>query len=77
MFPISELRLHHHSPVLTTTRLNQESSNMRHPYIPKEPKFGNAEDQAIVNRVKQRRGSAGLFELDRALLHAPPVADGW
>ncbi|KAF1957918.1 4-carboxymuconolactone decarboxylase-like protein [Byssothecium circinans] len=50
---------------------------MRLPYIPPNPQFQNAEDQAIVSRVKQRRGSGGLIELDRALLHAPPVADGW
>lgn len=50
---------------------------MRLPYIPKDVHFENAEDQAILDRVKQRRGDAGLLELDRALLHAPPVADGW
>jgi hypothetical protein len=50
---------------------------MRLPYVDKEPTFDNAQDQAIVERVKQRRGEAGLLELDRALLHAPPVADGW
>ncbi|KAF2681577.1 4-carboxymuconolactone decarboxylase-like protein [Lentithecium fluviatile CBS 122367] len=50
---------------------------MRLPYIPKDPSFPDAEDQAIVSRVKQRRGSRGLIELDRALLHAPPIADGW
>lgn len=50
---------------------------MRLPYVAEAPRFDNAEDQAIVERVRQRRGSAGLFELDRALLHAPAVADGW
>jgi hypothetical protein len=50
---------------------------MRLPYVDKEPTFDNDPDQAIVERVKQRRGEAGLLELDRALLHAPPVADGW
>lgn len=50
---------------------------MRVEYIPKEPKLPNEDDQAIVERVKQRRGDKGLIQLDRALLHAPPVADGW
>ncbi|KAF2004218.1 4-carboxymuconolactone decarboxylase-like protein [Amniculicola lignicola CBS 123094] len=50
---------------------------MRVPYVPSHPEFENEQDQAIVERVKQRRGSRGLIELDRALLHAPSVADGW
>jgi len=32
---------------------------------------------AIVDRVKARRGPRGLIPLDRALLHAPMIADGW
>lgn len=35
------------------------------------------EDQQILQRVKTRRGPLGLLPLDLALLHAPPVADGW
>lgn len=50
---------------------------MRLPYVPNPPNFEDKQDQAIVERVKQRRSDAGLLELDRALLHAPPVADGW
>ena len=50
---------------------------MRLPYVPDPPELSDAADQAIVERVKRRRGSAGLLELDRALLHSPPVADGW
>lgn len=50
---------------------------MRLPYVPNPPKPEVEEDQAIVERVKQRRGEAGLLELDLALLHSPPVADGW
>ncbi|ORY19595.1 4-carboxymuconolactone decarboxylase-like protein [Clohesyomyces aquaticus] len=50
---------------------------MRLPYIPNPPTPENEEDRAIVQRVKQRRGEAGLLELDLALLHSPPVADGW
>lgn len=49
---------------------------MRLPYIPADPQLPSPADQAIVERVKQRRGGA-LIGLDRALLHAPPVADGW
>ena len=49
---------------------------MRLPYIPDDPEMPNEEDQAIVERVKQRRGGK-LLELDKALLHAPPIADGW
>ncbi|CAI6341241.1 unnamed protein product [Periconia digitata] len=50
---------------------------MRLPYIPSDPQFPSPEDQAIVSRIQQRRGPNGLLELDRALLHSPPVADGW
>lgn len=50
---------------------------MRLPYVPNPPQFSNPTDQAIVSRVQERRGSQGLQELDLALLHAPPVADGW
>ncbi|PVH99465.1 hypothetical protein DM02DRAFT_594370 [Periconia macrospinosa] len=50
---------------------------MRVPYIPSNPQFSSPQDQEIVSRVQKRRGSSGLLELDRALLHSPPVADGW
>ncbi|KAF2190219.1 hypothetical protein K469DRAFT_699827 [Zopfia rhizophila CBS 207.26] len=50
---------------------------MRLPYVSNPPSFDNEQDQAIVERVKQRRGDAGLLELDLSLLHSPPVADGW
>lgn len=49
---------------------------MRLPYVPEDPKLLNPDDQAVVERVKERRGGK-LIALDRALLHAPPVADGW
>jgi alkylhydroperoxidase family enzyme len=38
--------------------------------------MSNDEDQAIVTSVKERRGGK-LIELDKALLHAPPIAGGW
>ncbi|KAH7067701.1 AhpD-like protein [Paraphoma chrysanthemicola] len=50
---------------------------MRLDYIPDPPKFSSPDDHAVLERVKQRRGEKGLIALDRALLHAPPVADGW
>ncbi|KAF2809080.1 4-carboxymuconolactone decarboxylase-like protein [Mytilinidion resinicola] len=50
---------------------------MRLPYVPNPPHFTDPTDQAILERVQKRRGERGLLELDRALLHSPPVADGW
>lgn len=49
---------------------------MRLPYIPDDPQMPDKSDQAVVERVKERRGGK-LIALDKALLHAPPVADGW
>ncbi|KAK4994839.1 hypothetical protein LTR66_005219 [Elasticomyces elasticus] len=51
---------------------------MRLPYVPADPEndMTSEEDKAVVARVKERRDGK-LIELDRALLHAPPVADGW
>ncbi|KAI0016515.1 AhpD-like protein [Xylariomycetidae sp. FL0641] len=49
---------------------------MRIPYA--EAPFGaDPETPAIVARVAARRAPRPLQALDRALLHAPPVADGW
>ncbi|KAG7095219.1 hypothetical protein E1B28_005994 [Marasmius oreades] len=31
----------------------------------------------IADRIRERRGARGLTPLDGALLHVPPVADGW
>ena len=50
---------------------------MRLPYVPDPPPTNSAEESAIVDRVRARRGSRGLTPLDRALLHSPAVADGW
>ena len=50
---------------------------MRLPYVPDPPPAQSPEEQAIIDRVRVRRGSRGLIALDRALLHSPPVADGW
>ncbi len=49
---------------------------MRLQYIDDDPHMPNKDDQAVVERVKERRGGK-LLELDKSLLHAPPIADGW
>ncbi|KAI0472970.1 AhpD-like protein [Xylariaceae sp. FL0804] len=51
---------------------------MRIPYIPDPPPFPPGSDSAAVaTRVAARRHPRPLQPLDRALLHAPPIADGW
>lgn len=49
---------------------------MRLPYIPPDPSLPDPTNQAVVDRIKTRRNGT-LLELDRALLHAPQIADGW
>ncbi|KAJ3132450.1 NineTeen Complex (NTC) component [Physocladia obscura] len=43
----------------------------RIPYVPE-----NVAGQ-VADQVRERRGSSGLLELDRVLLHAPAIAQGW
>lgn len=50
---------------------------MRIPYVEDPPPVQSPDDQAIVDRVRARRGARGLTSLDLALLHSPPVANGW
>src|SRR3984957_16669438 len=50
---------------------------MRIPYTNNPPKNLNPEEQEVLKRVQARRGPKGLIPLDLALLHSPPVADGW
>lgn len=51
---------------------------MRLPYVPNPPPATlPAEDAAVVARIAARRAPRPLQPLDLALLHAPPVADGW
>ncbi|KAI1497830.1 AhpD-like protein [Biscogniauxia marginata] len=50
---------------------------MRIPYTPSPPQPASPEDEAIVSRIAARRAPRPLQPLDLALLHAPPVADGW
>ncbi|MCP5267063.1 MAG: carboxymuconolactone decarboxylase family protein [Burkholderiaceae bacterium] len=44
----------------------------RIPYVPEDL----AEPADVVAAVRARRGG-GLIELDRMLLHSPPLAEGW
>ncbi|KXJ90968.1 carboxymuconolactone decarboxylase [Microdochium bolleyi] len=51
---------------------------MRIPYVPSDPvPTASPEEAAIVDRVRARRAPRPLQPLDLALLHSPPVADGW
>ncbi|GIZ43049.1 hypothetical protein CKM354_000629300 [Cercospora kikuchii] len=49
---------------------------MRLNYVSNPPTGLEAGDEAIVERIKARRGTKGLIPLDLTLLHAPKVADG-
>ncbi|TLS29672.1 hypothetical protein PpBr36_00855 [Pyricularia pennisetigena] len=52
--------------------------NMRIPYVPNPPPASIPEaDKAVYERVAARRAPRPLQPLDLALLHSPPVADGW
>jgi alkylhydroperoxidase family enzyme len=51
------------------------------PQIPRTPRIpylpeGTTEPRAIVEAIRARRGGR-LIELDRMLLHSPPLAAGW
>ena len=50
---------------------------MRIPYSPNPPEPTTEAEAAIVSRIETRRAPRPLQPLDLALLHAPPVADGW
>ncbi|PYH95051.1 putative 4-carboxymuconolactone decarboxylase [Aspergillus ellipticus CBS 707.79] len=50
---------------------------MRLPYVPNPPPTDTPEDADILARVQARRAPGDLLPLDLALLHSPPVADGW
>ncbi|KAK4151418.1 AhpD-like protein [Chaetomidium leptoderma] len=50
---------------------------MRIPYVANPPSPATAEEAAIVSRIQARRAPRPLQPLDLALLHSPPVADGW
>ena len=50
---------------------------MRIPYTAKEPEDLTTENQAIYERIKERRKPRPLIPLDLALLHNPNIADGF
>ncbi|KAI0880272.1 AhpD-like protein [Annulohypoxylon maeteangense] len=50
---------------------------MRLPYTPNPPVPSSEADAGIISRIAARRAPRPLQPLDLALLHAPPVADGW
>ncbi|OAQ70637.1 4-carboxymuconolactone decarboxylase [Pochonia chlamydosporia 170] len=50
---------------------------MRLPYVPNPPQTSTEEDAQIVQRIQARRAPRPLQSLDLALLHSPPLADGW
>lgn len=63
----------HHRRHITTT----PPARMRVPYVSNPPPTTTPEDAAIVERITARRHPRPLQPLDLALLHSPPVADGW
>lgn len=50
---------------------------MKLPYAPPTPDPSSPESAEIYARVAARRHPRPLIPLDLALLHSPPVADGW
>lgn len=82
---IPRLRPTHHNPTRTPFRGPQQTRPLSHtqtpkmrlPYVPDPPPTSSPEDQAIVDRIAARRAPRPLTSLDLALLHSPPVADGW
>ncbi|KAJ6145484.1 hypothetical protein N7470_009379 [Penicillium chermesinum] len=57
---------------LVLTRFHHAST-----YAPREPPPADSEAAQIYQRISARRVPRPLLPLDRALLHAPPVADGY
>jgi len=51
---------------------------MRLPYAPADPSpSATASEKEIYARIAARRNPRPVTKLDRALLHCPPVANGW
>lgn len=50
---------------------------MRLPYVANPPPASTRQDAEIIERIQQRRAPRALQPLDLALLHSPPLADGW
>ncbi|KAL8418464.1 hypothetical protein RB594_001887 [Gaeumannomyces avenae] len=68
---------HYHHPLTNRLLHTTPAPTMRIPYIPDPPPASTPEDAAVVARVAARRAPRPLQPLDLALLHSPPVADGW
>lgn len=49
---------------------------MRLEYLENPPTSLGAEDQHVVELIKEVRGELGLLPVDRTLLHAPEFARG-
>lgn len=46
-------------------------------YLPENPQFETVEENAVVDRIRQRRAPDGLWTLDRTVLHSPVFADAF
>ncbi|KAL8394915.1 hypothetical protein RB595_002743 [Gaeumannomyces hyphopodioides] len=68
---------YHHHHRITRLLHTTPPPAMRIPYVPNPPPTASDEDAAVVARVAARRAPRPLQPLDLALLHSPPVADGW
>lgn len=85
MHPLLRLTRPLLSPRLQTSHLTAlkapyrttNAANMRIPYVADPPPTKTDDEAAIVARVQARRAPRPLQPLDLALLHSPPVADGW
>ncbi|PKS07569.1 hypothetical protein jhhlp_006173 [Lomentospora prolificans] len=64
-------------PSTTRTLATSRALKMRVPYVPDPVPTATEEEAAIVSRIQARRAPRPLQPLDLALLHSPPVADGW
>ncbi|KAF2150736.1 hypothetical protein K461DRAFT_295983 [Myriangium duriaei CBS 260.36] len=65
-------------PPKPRARARKATRTMRLPYAPQTaPDSASQTDKDIYARISARRAPRPLIALDRALLHAPPVADGW
>ena len=53
------------------------TATMRIPYAPTTPADPTPENEAIYDRIRERRKPRPLIPLDLALLHNPQIADGF
>lgn len=50
---------------------------MRIPYVADPPSTSSLEEARILSNIEARCSKGSMLELDRALLHSFPVANGW